>query len=54
MNSTALRTAQVALVVCALALGMATVSAQVVPTVRALTEDWPVTPKHTSADGPEE
>ena len=42
-KSKMLRTAQVCLVVCALGFGMATVSAQVVPTIRALTEDWPET-----------
>jgi glyoxylase-like metal-dependent hydrolase (beta-lactamase superfamily II) len=38
-----LRGAQASLIVCALVAGMATVSAQVVPTLRALTEPWPET-----------
>ncbi|MGE0444877.1 MAG: MBL fold metallo-hydrolase [Vicinamibacterales bacterium] len=42
-QSTMLRTAQVSLVACAIAAGVATVSAQVVPTMRALTEPWPDT-----------
>ena len=44
-RSRMLRAAQVSLVVCALAVGTVTVSAQVVPTLRALTADWPETIK---------
>lgn len=44
-KSSVLRTAQVCLVVCAVVFGVVTVTAQVVPTIRALTEEWPETIK---------
>lgn len=44
-RSSVLRAAQVSLVVCAIVAGMVTVSAQVVPTIKALTDEWPETIK---------
>jgi cyclase len=38
-----LRLAQLCAIVCAMGIGVVTVSAQIVPTIRALTEEWPET-----------